>query len=284
MLSAFQNAFRIEELRNRIFFTLLMLMVFRLGAHIPTPGIDSTALAEFFRAQEGTIFSFFDMFSGGALQRLTVFALGIMPYISASIIFQLLASVIPTLERLKKEGEAGRQKINQYTRYATVALCLVQGIIMIGTMRAAGGGVAGAISKRGGPSIQRESNAWTADHGPVPTGGAAITGAGDLPARFVIHAVGPIWGTGDEFTKLASAVRAALRLADERGCKSISLPAISAGIYGFPVDLCARTFFDAIESWLKERSGGSVTVVRLCNIDHATAKAFETEARGRYGP
>lgn len=147
-----------------------------------------------------------------------------------------------------------------------------------------GGGVAGAISKRGGPSIQRESNAWTADHGPVPTGGAAITGAGDLPARFVIHAVGPIWGTGDEFTKLASAVRAALRLADERGCKSISLPAISAGIYGFPVDLCARTFFDAIENWLKERSGGSITVVRLCNIDHATAKAFETEARGRYGP
>lgn len=127
MLSAFQNAFRIEELRNRIFFTLLMLMVFRLGAHIPTPGIDSTALAEFFKAQEGTIFSFFDMFSGGALQRLTVFALGIMPYISASIIIQLLTVVFPYLERLSREGEAGRRKITMYTRYGTVGLSIVQG-------------------------------------------------------------------------------------------------------------------------------------------------------------
>ena len=117
MLSTFQNAFKIEELRNRIIFTLLMLVVFRLGAHIPTPGIDSQALAAFFRAQEGTIFSFFDMFSGGALQRLTVFALGIMPYISASIIIQLLTVVFPYLERLSREGEAGRRKITMYTRY-----------------------------------------------------------------------------------------------------------------------------------------------------------------------
>lgn len=127
MLNAFQNAFRIEELRNRIFFTLLMLMVFRLGAHIPTPGIDSSALAAFFQAQEGTIFSFFDMFSGGALQRLTVFALGIMPYISASIIIQLLTVVFPYLERLSREGEAGRRKITMYTRYGTIGLSLVQG-------------------------------------------------------------------------------------------------------------------------------------------------------------
>ncbi len=127
MLSTFQNAFRIEELRNRIIFTLLMLVVFRLGAHVPTPGIDSNALAAFFRAQEGTIFSFFDMFSGGALQRLTVFALGIMPYISASIIIQLLTVVFPYLERLSREGEAGRRKITMYTRYGTIVLSIVQG-------------------------------------------------------------------------------------------------------------------------------------------------------------
>ena len=127
MLSTFQNAFKIEELRNRIIFTLLMLVVFRLGAHIPTPGIDATALAAFFRAQEGTIFSFFDMFSGGALQRLTVFALGIMPYISASIIIQLLTVVFPYLERLSREGEAGRRKITMYTRYGTIGLSLIQG-------------------------------------------------------------------------------------------------------------------------------------------------------------
>ncbi|HKI97123.1 MAG TPA: preprotein translocase subunit SecY, partial [bacterium] len=127
MLSTFQNAFRIEELRNRIIFTLLMLVVFRLGAHIPTPGIDASALAAFFRAQEGTIFSFFDMFSGGALKRLTVFALGIMPYISASIIIQLLTVVFPYLERLSREGEAGSKKITMYTRYGTIALSVIQG-------------------------------------------------------------------------------------------------------------------------------------------------------------
>ena len=127
MLSTFQNAFRIEELRNRIIFTLLMLVVFRLGAHIPTPGIDSQALAAFFRAQQGTIFSFFDMFSGGALRRLTVFALGIMPYISASIILQLLTVVFPYLERLSREGEAGRKKITMYTRYGTIVLSVIQG-------------------------------------------------------------------------------------------------------------------------------------------------------------
>jgi len=127
MLSTFQNAFKIEELRNRIIFTLLMLVVFRLGAHIPTPGVDSTALGAFFRAQEGTILSFFDMFSGGALQRLTVFALGIMPYISASIIIQLLTVVFPFLERLSREGEAGRKKITAYTRYGTIALSVIQG-------------------------------------------------------------------------------------------------------------------------------------------------------------
>lgn len=127
MLSTFQNAFKIEELRNRIIFTLLMLVVFRIGAHIPTPGIDASALSAFFESQEGGIFDFFDMFSGGALQRLTIFALGIMPYISASIIIQLMTVVFPFLEKLSREGEAGRKKITMYTRYGTVFLSVVQG-------------------------------------------------------------------------------------------------------------------------------------------------------------
>ena len=121
-----QNIFRIEELRQRIYFTLAILIVFRLGAHIPTPGIDGVALTAFFEAQQGSILRFFDMFTGGALARLTVFALGVMPYISASIIMQLLTVVFPYLERLSKEGEAGRKKITIYTRYGTIVLSLVQ--------------------------------------------------------------------------------------------------------------------------------------------------------------
>jgi len=121
-----QNIFRIEELRQRIYFTLAILFVFRLGAHIPTPGIDGVALTAFFEAQQGSILRFFDMFTGGALARLTVFALGVMPYISASIIMQLLTVVFPYLERLSKEGEAGRKKITVYTRYGTIVLSLVQ--------------------------------------------------------------------------------------------------------------------------------------------------------------
>lgn len=107
--------------------TLLLLAVYRIGAHIPTPGINNEALAAFFRAAQGTLLGLFDMFSGGALSQLSVFALGIMPYISASIILQLLTVVIPTLERLSKEGEAGRKKITQYTRYGTVLLAIIQG-------------------------------------------------------------------------------------------------------------------------------------------------------------
>ena len=104
MLYIIQNIFRIEELRQRIFFTLTMLLIFRLGAHIPTPGIDGSALTAFFEAQQGSILRFFDMFTGGALARLTVFALGVMPYISASIIMQLMTAVFPYLERLSKGG------------------------------------------------------------------------------------------------------------------------------------------------------------------------------------
>ncbi len=121
------NIFKVPELKRRILFTLGLLIVYRIGAHIPTPGINSMALAELFARAQGTILGFFNMFSGGALSRLTIFALGIMPYISSSIIIQLMTMVSPTLARLKKEGEQGQKKITQYTRYGTVLLSGIQG-------------------------------------------------------------------------------------------------------------------------------------------------------------
>ncbi len=108
--------FRIPELKRRILFTIGLLVVYRLGGHVPTPGVDGSALAEFFATQSNTLFGLYDMFAGGNLSQATIFALGIMPYISASIIFQLLTAVVPYFERLQKEGESGRKKINQYTR------------------------------------------------------------------------------------------------------------------------------------------------------------------------
>jgi preprotein translocase subunit SecY len=130
VLSGFQNIGKIPELKRRILTSLLLLAVYRIGAHIPTPGINNEALAAFFKAAQGTLLGLFDMFSGGALRQLSVFALGIMPYISASIILQLLTVVVPHLERLSKEGEAGRKKITQYTRYGTVILSIVQGFFI----------------------------------------------------------------------------------------------------------------------------------------------------------
>ena len=118
----------LQELRKRLFFVLGALFVFRIGAHVPVPGIDPSALKIMFEQQSGTILDMFNMFSGGALKRLSIFALGIMPYISASIIMQLMSAVIPKLEQLKKEGEAGRRKITQYTRYGTVVLATFQAI------------------------------------------------------------------------------------------------------------------------------------------------------------
>jgi preprotein translocase subunit SecY len=126
MLESFQSVFRIPELKKRILFTAGLLCVFRLGSHVPTPGINGTALQSFFEAQAGTIFGLYDLFAGGALSKATIFALGIMPYINASIILQLLGSVIPYLEKLRKEGEEGRKKITQITRYATVGFAIVQ--------------------------------------------------------------------------------------------------------------------------------------------------------------
>jgi preprotein translocase subunit SecY len=126
LIDSIENILNIEELRNRILFTMMMLAVYRIGAHIPTPGIDGEALSKYLHDQGGALLGFLDIFSGGALSRLTIFALGIMPYISASIILQLLTVVIPTLTKRATEGERGRKTIIQYTRYSTVAIALVQ--------------------------------------------------------------------------------------------------------------------------------------------------------------
>jgi preprotein translocase subunit SecY len=137
---AVANIFRIPDLRRRILFTLGLLAIYRLGGHIPTPGIDANRLQEFFNQNSGGIFGFVDLFSGGMLRRLTIFALGIMPYITASIILQLLTVVVPTLEKLQKEGELGRRKITQWTRYLTVILALMQSFGIALTLEKAEGG------------------------------------------------------------------------------------------------------------------------------------------------
>ena len=126
-MSGLQSAANIPELRRRVLFTLIMLAVYRMGVQIPTPGINGEALSAFFEQNASTLFGMFNMFSGGALENFSIFALGIMPYISASIIIQLMTVVVPQLEALKKEGQAGNRKITQYTRYGTVALSIIQG-------------------------------------------------------------------------------------------------------------------------------------------------------------
>ena len=129
MISAILNSFRIPELKKRLLFTAALVAVYRLGAFIPTPGISASALAEFFsRQSRGTLLGFLDMFSGGAFKNFSIFSLGIMPYVSASIIIQLLTVVVPYLEKLQKEGELGRKKITQYTRYGTIAISIIQSI------------------------------------------------------------------------------------------------------------------------------------------------------------
>ncbi|MEC4675060.1 MAG: preprotein translocase subunit SecY [Nitrospirota bacterium] len=127
LITSFQNILKIPELRSRVLFTLAMLAVYRIGAHVPTPGIDNEQLQKFLLDRGGALLGFLDIFSGGALSRLTIFALGIMPYISASIILQLLTVVIPHLTKLAKEGERGRKTIIQYTRYGTIGIALIQG-------------------------------------------------------------------------------------------------------------------------------------------------------------
>src|SRR5579884_809932 len=128
MFEKLANIFRIPDLRKRVLFTLAMLAVYRLGGHIPTPGINATLLAQFFQQNQGTFLGFVDLFSGGQLRRLTVFALGIMPYITASIILQLLTVVYEPLARLQEEGELGRKKITEWTRYLTLLLSALQSL------------------------------------------------------------------------------------------------------------------------------------------------------------
>ncbi len=138
---ALGNVFRIPDLRKRVLFTLAMLAVYRLGGHIPTPGVNMIAWEQFFSRASGTIFGFFDLFAGGNIRRLTIFALGIMPYITASIILQLLTVVVPTLEKLQKEGELGRRKITQWTRYLTIILSVIQSFGIAKGLQSMQGGV-----------------------------------------------------------------------------------------------------------------------------------------------
>ena len=145
MLGGFKNTASVPELRRRLIFTFLMLAVYRVGVQIPTPGINGEALAAFFEKNAGTLFGMFNMFSGGALENFSIFALGIMPYISASIIIQLLTVVIPQLEALSKEGESGRHKITQYTRYGTVGLSLIQSMFISVGLEGMTGPAGGAI-------------------------------------------------------------------------------------------------------------------------------------------
>src|SRR3984957_5834058 len=135
LIEAFRNIFSTPDLRNRVLFTLALLGVDRLGAFIPTPGINTALLQQLFEQSKGSVLGIFDLFSGGNLRRLTIFALGIMPYITASIILQLMVVVWPYLERLQKEGELGRRKITQYTRYLTIVLSIVQGSTIASTLQ-----------------------------------------------------------------------------------------------------------------------------------------------------
>jgi len=140
LFTGLKNIFNIPELRKRVIFTLLMLAVYRIGAHIPTPGVKGEALSQFLHQSAAGLMGFFDMFSGGALSRVTIFALGIMPYITASIVLQLLTVVIPRLQALAKEGEAGRKKITEYTRYGTVVISGFQSFWMAVGIEKMGGG------------------------------------------------------------------------------------------------------------------------------------------------
>jgi preprotein translocase subunit SecY len=140
MLKTFINIFRVPELRNKVLFTLMMLAIYRIGYHVPIPGVNQEGLAQLAELQSqggsaaGRLASYVSLFSGGSLSQSTIFGLGVMPYISASIIFQLLATVVPSLEKLQKEGETGRKKIQEWTRYATVPLCMIQGVFWLSYM------------------------------------------------------------------------------------------------------------------------------------------------------
>jgi O-acetyl-ADP-ribose deacetylase (regulator of RNase III) len=137
-----------------------------------------------------------------------------------------------------------------------------------------GGGVAGIISRKGGPVIQAESEAWVRQHGPVPHDQPAYTTAGQLPCRYVIHAVGPVWGEGEEDAKLAAAVAGSFKLADQLGLHSISLPAISTGIFGFPKERAGKVILGAVQNYLAQTPGSGLRLIRLVLYDEPTFDAF----------
>ena len=176
------------------------------------------------------------------------------------------------------------QVIREYTLSTGQKLQIIQGDLteeqvdaMVNAANAHlqhGGGVAGTISRGGGPQIQTESNAWVRQHGPVPHDSPAYTSAGRLPCRFVIHAVGPVWGEGDEDTKLAAAVSGSLRLADQLSLSSIAFPAISTGIFGFPKERAARVMLNAILGYFAQKPASSLRLIRLTLIDRPTIEAF----------
>jgi O-acetyl-ADP-ribose deacetylase (regulator of RNase III) len=147
-----------------------------------------------------------------------------------------------------------------------------------------GGGVAGAIVRRGGREIQEESDAWVRQHGPASHDRPALTGAGRLPSRYVIHAVGPIWGEGNEDAKLSAAVTGALAAASEEQLESISMPAISTGIFGFPKERGARVILDAIQSFLAQQPSSSLRDIRITLIDEPSVTVFADEFRRRWAP
>ncbi|UCC44533.1 MAG: preprotein translocase subunit SecY [Candidatus Zixiibacteriota bacterium] len=151
MIDTFRSIFKVEELRRRILFTLAMLVVYRIGGHIPTPGVDGSVISQFITSSQ-SIFGLLDLFAGGAFAKATIFALGIMPYISASIMLQLLGAVVPFLQRLQREGEEGRRKITQYTRYLTVAISALQAWGTAGFLR--------SINYNGIPAVSPDVGAW----------------------------------------------------------------------------------------------------------------------------
>ena len=136
MLDSFRDTFRLPDLKRRILFTLAALFVYRLGAHVPTPGVDAAALGKLF--DQGTLLGFLDLFAGGALSRFSIFALGVTPYINSSIVMQLLAVVVPSIEKMQKEGDEGRKKIVQWTRYGTIVFAFIQAVGMTGWLRGLG--------------------------------------------------------------------------------------------------------------------------------------------------
>jgi O-acetyl-ADP-ribose deacetylase (regulator of RNase III) len=176
------------------------------------------------------------------------------------------------------------QVLAEYTFNSGVLLQLVQGDLTLEQVDAIvnaanaplrhGGGLAGAIVRRGGPSIQAESDAWLRQHGPVTHDRPAYTGAGDLPCRYVIHAVGPVWGEGDEDNKLAAAVRGSLQVAAELGLASVALPAISTGIFGFPVERAAVIILSNIYNFFSPKPQVSLRLVRLVELDAAKLTIF----------